>query len=223
MRREPSDRPCVVAIDGPGGAGKTTVSRAVGDALAFAHLDTGAFYRAATLVAMVHRLDLANEAEVMAAVAGADLAYEDGVMSVEGIDVSAAIRSEAVTAAVGDVSALAGLRTLLVRRQRDWVLSRAGGTVVEGRDIGTVVFPAAPLKVYLTARPEVRTARRAGQLPERVAVVQARLTRRDRIDSTRRASPLARAVDAVEIDTSDFGITEVVSRILRLCTERGIR
>ena len=222
MRRDPSGQPCVVAVDGPGGAGKTTVSRAVGDALGFAHLDTGAFYRAATLVAMVHRLDLDNEAEVMAAVAGADLGYEDGVMSVEAIDVSGAIRSEAVTAEVGGVSALAGLRTLLVRRQRDWVLSRGGGTVVEGRDIGTVVFPAAPLKVYLTARPEVRAARRAGQLPERVGAVQARLARRDRIDSTRRASPLARAVDAVEIDTSDFGIAEVVNRILRLCTERGI-
>ena len=141
----------MVAVDGPGGVGKTTVCRAAAEVLGCAHLDTGAYYRAATVVAMLHRSDLANEAEVMRTVAAADLDYRAGRMLVEGIDMSAAIRSEAVTAQVSRVSALAGVRTLLVGRQRAWVESREGRAVVEGRDIGTVVFPSAALKVYLTA------------------------------------------------------------------------
>ena len=217
MRRE-----FVVAVDGPGGVGKTTVSREVAAALGCSHLDTGAFYRAATVISMLHRLDLSNEADVMAAIAAADLDYEDGVMLVEGIDMSRAIRTEAVTAEVSGVSTLAGLRLLLVRQQREWLVSRGGRAVVEGRDIGTVVFPAAPLKVFLTARPEVRAVRRAGQASTAVAAVREELARRDRIDSTRRASPLARAEDATVIDTSDIGADAVVNEVLRLCTERGI-
>ena len=216
-------REFVVAVDGPGGVGKTTVSGKVAAALGCSHLDTGAFYRAATVISMLHRLDLSNEAHVMAVIAGADLDYEGGVMMVEGIDMSRAIRTEAVTAEVSGVSTLAGLRLLLVRRQREWVVSRGGRAVVEGRDIGTVVFPAAPLKVFLTARPEVRAVRRAGQASAAVASVREELAQRDHIDSTRRASPLARAKDAIVIDTSDVAATEVVNEVLRLCAERGMR
>lgn len=222
VRSDPTKRDFVVAVDGPGGVGKTTVSRAVADALGCTHLDTGAFYRAATVIALVHRLDLSNEAEVMAVIAGADLDYEGGVMLVEGIDMNRAIRTEAVTAEVSRLSTLAGLRLLLVRRQREWLVSHGGRAVVEGRDIGTVVFPAALLKVFLTARPEVRAARRAGQASAGIAAVRKKLARRDHIDSTRRASPLTRAEGAIVIDTSDIGASGVVNEVLRLCAERGI-
>ena len=222
MRSDLPEQVHVVAVDGPAGVGKTTVSRRVAAALECPHLDTGAFYRAATLVAMLHRLDLSNEADVMAVMGGADLDYEGGTMLVEGIDVSRAIRTEAVTAEVSRVSTLAGLRLLLARRQREWLESRGGRAVVEGRDIGTVVFPDASLKVFLTARPEVRAARRAGQSEATVEDVREELARRDHIDSTRRASPLALAEDAVVIDTSDIGATSVVDQVLQLCTERGI-
>lgn len=212
----------VVAVDGPAGVGKTTAARGTAESLGWAHLDTGAFYRAATLVALVRRLDLSNEAEVTAAAAAAGLDYRDGKMLVEGIDMSTAVRTEAVTAQVSRVSALAGLRAVLVGRQREWVASQGGRAVVEGRDIGTAVFPDAALKVFLTARPEVRAARRAGEESAEEGAVREALERRDRIDSTRRASPLARAEDAVVIDTSDASAEKVLSEILHLCAERGI-
>lgn len=212
----------VVAVDGPAGVGKTTAARGTAESLGCTHLDTGAFYRAATLVALVRRLDLSNEAEVTAAAAAAGLDYRDGKMLVEGIDMSGAVRTEAVTAQVSRVSALAGLRAVLVGRQREWVASHGGRAVVEGRDIGTAVFPDAALKVFLTARPEVRAARRAGEEAAEEGAVREALERRDRIDSTRRASPLARAEDAVVIDTSDASAEKVLSEILRLCAERGI-
>lgn len=222
MSRQLPAMRAVVAVDGPGGVGKTTVCRTVAGTLGYSHLDTGAYYRAATVVAMLHRSDLANEAEVMRTVAAADLDYRGGRMFVEGIDVSGAIRSKAVTTHVSRVAALAGVRTLLVGRQRAWVESRNGGAVVEGRDIGTVVFPSAPLKVYLTALPEVRAARRASQVSADPETVRERLGRRDHQDSIRLASPLARAADAIEIDTSFLGAEEVVAKILDLCTERGV-
>lgn len=212
----------VIAVDGPGGVGKTTVCRRVAGALGWPHLDTGAFYRAATVVAVLHHADPGNEAEVMRAVAGADLDYRAGRMFIDGIDMSGAIRSEAVSARVSPVSALAGVRRQLVRRQREWVEDRGGRAVVEGRDIGTVVFPSAPVKVYLTALPEVRAARRAGQFSSRLEEVRERLARRDRLDSTRRASPMARAAGSVEIDTSEIGVDRVVEAILELAGRRGI-
>lgn len=214
----------VVAVDGPGGVGKTTLSRAVAAALGCAHLDTGACYRAATLAAVMRRVDLSNEAEVMAvaAAAAAGFDYEDGVMLMEGIDVSRAIRTEAVTAEVSRTAALAGLRLILAGWQRRWLAARGGRGVVEGRDIGTAVFPGADLKVFLTARPEVRAARRAGQDATGVAAARESLARRDRLDSTRAFSPLARAEDAAVIDASDMSAAEAAGEVLRLCAERGI-
>ena len=152
----------VVAIDGPGGVGKTSVSRGVASALGFTHLDTGAFYRAATVLALVKRTNLDSEAEVLAAVAEAELRYERASMTIEGIEMNDAIRSDSVNATVSQVSAYPSVRRLLVAKQRAWVERAAGPVVVEGRDIGTIVFPDAPVKVYLTARPEIRAGRRAG-------------------------------------------------------------
>lgn len=213
----------VIAIDGPGGVGKTSVSRGVAAALGWAHLDTGAFYRAATVVALVHRVDLAIEAEVLAAVAAADLEYSDGAMRIERIDADDAIRSDRVTSEVSRVAAYPSIRADLVERQRRWVADRLGGSVVEGRDIGTVVFPGAALKVFLTARPEVRAARRAGETPDaEVDEVHEQLVVRDRADSNRLVSPLTAAEDAVVVDTSEVDQDEVVRTVVELAFRRGL-
>ena len=213
----------VVAVDGPAGVGKTSVSRGVASRMQCAHLDTGAYYRAATLVALVSRVDLTIEAEVLAVVAAAELEYGETTMAVEGVDMSTAIRCSAVTAAVSQVSAYPSVRTNLVARQRAWVEANGDCAVVEGRDIGTVVFSDSPLKVYLTASPEVRAERRAGERAgNNVADVQQDLARRDTTDSTRAASPLAAASDAVILDTSKLTLDEVIGSVLELARDRGL-
>ena len=213
----------VVAIDGPGGAGKTTVSRGVADLLAVPHLDTGAFYRAAALAALRGGVNLDDASAVVEAVRNTQFDYRGGTMLVDGEDVTEAIRSPDVTSHASQVSAIRKVREVLVSRQRAWVEQHGGSAVVEGRDIGTVVFPGALVKVFLTARPDVRAGRRAGELPdgaESLEGIARELERRDRRDSTRRASPLRPAQDAVEIDTSDMSIAEVVTRIVQLVSER---
>lgn len=212
----------VVAIDGPGGVGKTTVSRGVARALGYQSLDTGAFYRAAALLVKLHRTDPEDEAAVAAVLSGADLDYRDGAMLVEGVDVSAAIRKETITAASSRLARLPGLRLVLVERQRAWVTARGGRAVVEGRDIGTVVFPGAGVKIYLDATPDVRARRRAGQTSTALGEVATQLGRRDRLDSTRAASPLAPAHDAVSIDTGALTAAEVIAQVLELCRDRGV-
>lgn len=212
----------VVAIDGPGGVGKTTVSRGVARALGYQSLDTGAFYRAAALLVKFHRTDPEDEAAVAAVLSGADLDYRDGAMLVEGVDVSAAIRKETITAASSRLARLPGLRLVLVERQRAWVAARGGRAVVEGRDIGTVVFPGAGVKIYLDATPDVRARRRAGQTSTALGEVATQLGRRDRLDSTRAASPLAPAHDAVSIDTGALTAAEVIAQVLELCRDQGV-
>lgn len=213
----------VIAVDGPGGVGKTSVSRGVAERLGFGHLDTGAYYRAATMAAMINRVDLGDERAVAAVVERASFDFSDGVMTLEGIDVSASIRSDLITSNVSIVAAHPAVRAVLVEHQRAWVAAHDCDAVVEGRDIGTVVFADSPLKIYLTARPEVRASRRALQDGEvQAEAVRADLDRRDRIDSTRQASPLAVAADAVEIDTSDLGLDEVIAAVIGLARERGL-
>ncbi|MDH3472018.1 MAG: (d)CMP kinase [Acidimicrobiia bacterium] len=214
----------VIAIDGPGGVGKTTVSRLVAHVLGYAHLDTGAMYRAATLAVLATDTDLDDVAAVVSVVAAANFDFSDGHTLLDGVDVSDQIRSEEVTAEVSEISAIAEVREILVARQRQWVEERQMSAVVEGRDIGTVVFPQALVKVFLTARPEVRAERRAGDptADDRpVSEVAQDLARRDTFDSTRDVSPLRPADDAVEVDTSDVGIAEVVEQILELVAEAG--
>jgi len=205
----------VIAIDGPGGSGKTTVSRALAEALGFAHLDTGAFYRAVTLGAL--RAGISSGPELAALADRIDLRYEDGHMHLDAEDVCEAIRSEPVNAFVSAVSAEPAVRRAMVERQRRWVDAHGGRAVVEGRDIGTVVFPHAELKIFLDARPEVRAERRAHELEiPGVEGVRRDLARRDHLDSSRAVSPLTAAVDAVKIDTSDLQVDQVVAHILTL-------
>jgi cytidylate kinase len=203
----------VVAVDGPGGAGKSSVSRALAVRLGWQHLDTGAFYRAATLAVLRARANPRREAVVAALVDDLRLRQDGGAMYLDGEDVSEAIRSPEVTAAVSDVAAHPAVRRILVRHQRQWVAGHQGPVVVEGRDIGSVVFPDADLKIWLVASPAERARRRAAETGEGLAEVAADLARRDQADSTRDASPQKPAADAIWIDTTNLGIDTVVERI----------
>lgn len=192
------------------------MSREVAGRLGLPHLDTGAFYRAATLAVLRGGVRPDDTDEVAAMVAGARIEQAAGVTYLDGDDVSRALRSAEVEAAVSVVSANPRVRADLAGRQRTWVEDRGGAAVVEGRDIGSVVFPEASLKIYLDARPEIRAQRRAGETGADTGAVTEELRRRDRYDSTREAAPLTVPSGAVLIDTSDMGLAEVVERIVGL-------
>jgi cytidylate kinase len=212
----------IVTIDGPSGTGKSTVSRAAATALGLPHLDTGAFYRAATVAALRAGANLDDATEVADVVSQATMDQLDGAMFLDGEDVSEEIRGPGVTAAVSKVAANPEVRKLLVSHQRSWVTAHGGRAVVEGRDIGTVVFPSATLKIFLDARPEVRAARRAGETGEHHVSVLEDLERRDHLDSTRVASPLTVPEEAIVIDTSDLGFDEVVALVVGLVKDRSV-
>ena len=207
----------IIAVDGPGGSGKSTVSRKLADRLGWLHLDTGAFYRAATLAALRAGIKGSDQAdEVSAAVGARNYVQEDGRMFLDGEDVSAEIRSDEVTAAVSAVSAVPDVRRTMVGLQREWVARHGQNVVVEGRDIGTVVFPEAELKIWLTASPEERARRRALQSSRDQGTVLEELDRRDRADSVRQTSPSTPAADAIHLDTTGMLADEVVDRIMNL-------
>jgi cytidylate kinase len=216
----------VIAIDGPSGVGKSTVSRGVADALGVEYLDTGSTYRAATLAVLRSGADIADEAAVMRVLEAASITYEQRGIYLDGLFVGEEVRSPEVTAASSVVAAHPGVRENLVAMQRAWVDSNDRRAVVEGRDIGTAVLPAADVKVFLTASPEIRAARRAGDdeaAGKAVAEVADAMARRDRIDSTRETSPLRPAADAVIIDTSTLSQHEVIDAVLVLVLEGGHR
>lgn len=215
----------VVALDGPAGSGKSTVAVAVGAALGFDVLDTGAMYRAATVAALRSGVDLSDGDAVAAVTNGVEITLGSRVM-VDGDDVSEEIRGPRATAAVSTVAAVPAVRTGLVARQRAWLAGRSGG-VVEGRDIGTVVFPDAAVKVYLTATVEIRARRRSDDevAAERDVTgrdVRAEIDERDGLDSSRTVAPLAAADDAVVIDTSELAVDDVVGRIVDLARAAGL-
>ena len=220
----------IIAIDGPAGSGKSSVAKLVAGRLGFHYLDTGAMYRAVAARAVATGVDLTDELAVVA-IATADeirFGHEPGEplpsrVSIAGVDVTEAIRTPGIDVAVTPVSRLLGVRQALVAQQRR--LAADSDIVVEGRDIGTVVFPGAELKVYLTATPEERARRRAAQQTESGLVVTTAdvhqdLLRRDAADSSREHSPLAMAPDAVELDTTGLSLNEVVDRIAALAQER---
>ncbi len=212
----------VVAIDGPSGSGKSTVSRQVATHLGLRYLDTGAMYRALTWWMLQHEVDV-DDADAVAAAAPKPV-VEVGTdplaptVSVDGIDVSRPIRDRPVSNAVSAVSAVSEVRALMRARQQEVVGS--GGVVVEGRDIGTAVAPDALVKVYLTAAPDTRAQRRTAELSHDPAanleLTAAELARRDRLDSGRAASPLAKAPDAHELDTTALSPDEVLEAVLAL-------
>lgn len=212
-------RVLVVAIDGPGGSGKSTVAARLAARLGLAHLDTGAMYRALTLAVLRDGLDPSDADAVTSLARRLEIEVEQTPggqrVSLDGRDASTEIRSPEVTALVSTVSAHPDVRRELVRRQRQWV-SQRGGAVVEGRDIGSVVFPEATLKVYLTASEEERARRRAAQAgrDDTVADVARQLARRDWLDSNRMASPLSVAPGAVVIDTTTRGVEEIVDDLV---------
>ena len=207
----------VIAIDGPAGSGKSSVARALANRLGLGYLDTGAMYRAVTFAALHLGLELTDAAAAGDVARAMSLEMGASSVIVDGVDATSAIRGPEVSGAVSVVAAHPPVREELRRRQRAWVAAHGGG-VVEGRDIGTVVFPDARLKVFLTASPDVRAHRRAAEQGETdeatIATWAANLAERDHLDSTRADSPLREADGAAVVDTSDRTIEEVVDDIV---------
>lgn len=210
----------VIAIDGPAGAGKSTVARAVAAALDFTYLDSGAMYRCVALAGVEAGGDLDNADGMGALAASARIELDGDRVRLDGRDVGAAIREPQITEAASRVSVHPPVREAMVARQRE--LIAAGRYVAEGRDIGTVVSPDAPLKVFLTASAEERARRRAAQTGEDEAAVLAAQRERDERDETREHSALRAADDAVELDTTGLDLDEVVARVVALARERDL-
>lgn len=205
----------VIAIDGPAGSGKSTVARALAERLELPYLDTGAMYRGVTFAVLRRGLDPGDAEVVARLVTSLELVVELDRVLVDGVDATIEIRGPEVSRAVSIVAANPEVRTEMVQRQRAWVAERGGG-VMEGRDIGTVVFPDAELKVYLDADPEVRAQRRSKEVTDLdYETVAADLARRDALDQGREASPLTEAPDAMVVDTTGLSVEEIVDRITR--------
>jgi len=216
----------VIAIDGPSGAGKGSVSRAIAKALGCRYVDTGAMYRAVAWMATHEGLALDDEPALAALAERVELTLDDETVLVEGHDVTRAIRTAEIDAAAARVARMPAVREVLVRRQRGY--AAAGGLVMEGRDIGTTVFPAAEVKIYLDASPQERAARRAsdpahhglGGVTSALSDVASALEARDHSDRTRKSSPLTMATDAVRVDTTGTPLEGVVEQVLDIVRDR---
>ncbi len=223
----------IVALDGPAGSGKTSTAKAVAAALHFAYLDTGAMYRAITLAALRTGEELTEEhVSTVAARIVLDIKYQEDGMHVflDGEEVTGALRTEAVNANVSLASSFKLVREKMVDQQRqiaNRIVAAGGGVVVDGRDIGTVVFPNARVKVFMNASPEVRATRRVAELlekgqPANLAEILENIKYRDHFDSTRAIAPLRQAPDAIALDTSVLSFEEQVSRVVDIVKERQL-
>lgn len=210
--------PVIIAIDGPAGAGKSTVARRVAAELHIDYLDTGAMYRAVTFGVLAREIDPSDADSVIEVCRQLELDITVERVVVDGIDATSAIRGPEVTAAVSAVAATPAVRQFLVELQRAWIRARGSG-VVEGRDITTVVLPDADLKLFITASPRVRAERRVAESGGDIDAVEAAIAERDRRDETRETSPLSIASEALVIDTSEMTIDDVVATVL--ATVRG--
>lgn len=210
----------VIAIDGPAGAGKSTVARAVAAALGITYLDSGAMYRCVALAALERGIDPDDGDSLGAMAQGLEIALDGAAVRLDGRDVTDAIRQPEVSAAASRVSVHPGVREAMVARQRAMIDS--GDYVAEGRDIGTVVSPDAPLKVFLTATPEERARRRAAETGEDADQVLAAIRDRDERDTEREHGALRPAEDSVELDTTGLSIDDVVGKVVDLAREKGL-
>ena len=203
----------VIAIDGPAGAGKSTVARTVASRTGLPYLDTGAMYRCVALVALRQNLDISDVALMGEIASSSHIVIDEGIAILNGEDVSTEIRQPEVAQIVSIIAAHSTVRDAMREQQRLWVQEHNGG-VVEGRDIGTVVLPNADVKIFLTASPEVRAQRRVNQVGGDVQEIAANIAERDRIDSTRADSPLIAATDSHLVDSSERSVDEVVAEIV---------
>ncbi|WP_405482384.1 (d)CMP kinase [Streptomyces sp. NBC_00009] len=215
----------IVAIDGPSGTGKSSTSKAVAAQLGLSYLDTGAQYRAITWWMVNNGIDLTDPTAIAAVAGKAEIVSgtdpSDPTIAVDGVDVAGPIRTTEVTSKVSAVSAVPEVRARITELQRSIAASAGQGIVVEGRDIGTTVLPDADLKIFLTASPEARAARRSGELKGAdVKATQEALIKRDAADSSRKTSPLAKAGDAVEVDTSELTLQQVIECVVTLIGEK---
>jgi len=218
-------RGLVIAIDGPSGAGKSTAGRAVAERLGYVFLDTGAMYRALALAALRASVPLDDAAAVASLAARLRLDLRPGgAVILDGEDVTSALRTQEVGAAASRVSVHPPVRRHMVARQRE--MGQAGGVVMDGRDIGTAVFPDADVKFYVDAHPRQRATRRHEELAQRgqasdLDTIEREIRQRDHADSTRAESPLTRAPDAIHLDTTELGLDEVVKRMLSVVEARS--
>ncbi|MYW69606.1 (d)CMP kinase [Streptomyces sp. SID8379] len=215
----------IVAIDGPSGTGKSSTSKAVAAQLGLSYLDTGAQYRAITWWMVHHGIDLTDPSAIAAVAGKADIVSGTDpaapTITVDGTDVAGPIRTTEVTSKVSAVSAVPEVRARITELQRTIAKGAELGIVVEGRDIGTTVLPDADLKIFLTASPEARAARRSGELKGAdVKATQEALVARDKADSSRKTSPLAKAGDAVEVDTTELTLQQVIECVVTLVEEK---
>ncbi len=212
----------IIAIDGPAGAGKSTIAKKVADSLGYVYIDTGAMYRAFTYELLTSSISLSDIEEITKVLEKTNIEFKNNEIFLNNLNVTNEIRSKNVTANVSAVSAIPQVREKLVNLQRK--IASENNSILDGRDIGTVVFPNAELKIFLTASVKIRALRRYNELIAKdknidINEIEAEIEKRDKLDSSRETSPLIKAADAIEIDTSDLSIDEVANTILKLAEE----
>lgn len=212
----------IIAIDGPAGAGKSTIAKKVADRLGYIYIDTGAMYRAFTYELLTSSISLSDIEEITKVLEKTNIEFKNNEIFLNNLNVTNEIRSKNVTANVSAVSAIPQVREKLVNLQRK--IASESNSILDGRDIGTVVFPNAELKIFLTASVKIRALRRYNELIAKdknidINEIEAEIEKRDKLDSSRETSPLIKAADAIEIDTSDLSIDEVANTILKLAEE----